>query len=65
MRIDLFVDEPFDFDEEHPAAYVLDLSPHLTAPFVRLDTLIAMKRKAGRPKDIADLAFLQRELRDA
>ena len=57
--IDLFVEEPFDFDEEyaHSEAYMID--PETMVPIVSLKTLIAMKKKAGREKDFADIDALQ------
>jgi hypothetical protein len=60
MRVDLFVEEPFDFDQEYDAATMYDLSAQLAMRVIRLDILIEMKRKAARPKDLADLAFLTR-----
>jgi hypothetical protein len=60
MRIDLFVEEPFDFDREYDGAMSYALSPQLAARYVQLDTLIEMKRKVGRPKDLVDLTYLTR-----
>lgn len=53
--LDLFVTEPFEFSEEHAAAFWQELSPGLMIPVIRLETLLAMKRESGRPKDLADL----------
>ncbi len=53
--LDVFVTEPFDFDAEYRAALVQELATGLTAPFLRLETLLALKRAAGRPKDLADI----------
>jgi len=53
--VDVFVEEPFVFNEEYEKAQVRTLAGGLTARVVSLDTLIEMKRKAGRPKDIGDL----------
>ncbi len=36
----------------------------LDTPFVGLDDLIGMKRKAGRPIDVADIVELERIRRD-
>jgi hypothetical protein len=33
----------------------LELAPGLSIPVIRLETLLAMKRSSGRPKDLADL----------
>jgi predicted nucleotidyltransferase len=53
--LDLFVTEPFVFSEEHDSALWLELAPGLSIPVIRLETLLAMKRSSGRPKDLADL----------
>lgn len=53
--LDVFVYEPFDFNSEWEKAFEQDLGEGLTVSFVRLETLEAMKREAGRPKDLADL----------
>ncbi len=58
--IDVFVYEPFNFQQEYDAAYWVELSDHLKAPMVRYQTLLEMKRDAGRPQDIADVADLER-----
>ncbi|MDZ7683865.1 MAG: hypothetical protein U5O39_01355 [Gammaproteobacteria bacterium] len=57
--IDLFVSEPFDFDEEYAQAATGELLPGLVARFVRLDTLIRMKEAAGREKDLEDVRQLR------
>ena len=36
-----------------------DIAPDLKAAVVRCDTLLAMKRVAGRPQDLADIAELE------
>ena len=53
--LDVFVHEPFDFDEEHRLAMRQELLPGLTVPVIRLETLFRMKQQAGRPKDLADV----------
>ncbi len=53
--LDVFVHEPFDFNHECEQAFHQDFGEGLSVPFVRLETLEAMKREAGRPKDLADL----------
>lgn len=58
-RIDLFVTEPFDFDEEYDLALVGELLPGLPTRFVRLTALIRMKEVAGRAKDIEDIRQLK------
>jgi hypothetical protein len=57
--IDVFVYEPFDFAEEYSAAKWEEIAEELQTPVVRCETLIAMKRVAGRPQDLADVAELE------
>ena len=53
--VDLFVHEPFDFDEEYASAYRQQLAPGVEVPLLCIETLLAMKQVSGRPKDLADL----------
>lgn len=53
--LDIFVSEPFDFEAEFRSALVQEAAPGLSVPFLRLETLLALKRAAGRPKDLADI----------
>lgn len=53
--VDVFISEPFPFEEEWREARREELTPGLTVPYVRLDTLLAMKRAAGRGKDLIDI----------
>ena len=62
--IDLFVDEPFDFDQEYRRALVKPLYGTIDVRFVSLPTLIRMKEAAGRPQDRIDLDYLRRRLED-
>ncbi|HEX8679621.1 MAG TPA: hypothetical protein VF683_06665 [Chthoniobacterales bacterium] len=64
--IDVFIYEPFDFERELAAARYESLSADVRAPIVSYQTLVRMKREAGRPQDLADLADLARiqELKD-
>jgi len=57
--IDVFVTEPFDFDAEYAAAMVEEVAPLVPAHIVRLETLLRLKRQAGRPQDLADIAELR------
>lgn len=57
--VDLFVSEPFDFEEEYRAALVAELSPGVEMRFVRLSTLIEMKEATGRPLDRDDARHLR------
>ena len=66
-RIDLFVEEPFDFDREYDQALIGELLPGLQTRFVCLDALIRMKETAGREKDredIRQLRLLQQDVSD-
>lgn len=58
--IDIFVYEPFDMDREWDKAPRLEWSDDLAVPVVTLETLLVMKREAGRPQDLADIAALER-----
>lgn len=58
--IDVFVSEPFDFAAEHRAAKLFRLTEDLAAPVVSLTALVQMKRDAGRPRDLDDIAELKR-----
>jgi len=58
--IDIFIYEPFDFEIEYAAARRENILGDLEAPIVRFETLIEMKKAAGRPQDLADIADLNR-----
>ena len=58
--VDVFVYEPFDFDAEHAASKRERVTANVKAPVVSLKTLLKMKRAAGRPQDLADIADLER-----
>ena len=57
--VDVFVDEPFDFEREYSVAMQGELAPGLSVRFVSLPTLIAMKEQANRPRDLDDLQHLR------
>ena len=61
--IDVFVTEPFDFDEEYARALVKPLGS-VSVRFVSIPTLVRMKEAAGRPQDRIDIEYL-RKLFDA
>jgi predicted nucleotidyltransferase len=65
--IDVFVYEPFDFAREYAVATRQEIAADLKALVVRCETLIAMKRAAARPRDLADVAELEQihELRQS
>jgi hypothetical protein len=57
--IDVFVSEPFSFDEEYSRALTKPLLTSMHVRFVSLPTLIAMKAAAGRPQDLIDIEHLK------
>lgn len=57
--IDVFVSEPFDFSVEFAAALVEEVAPGVRVRIVRLETLLRLKKEAGRPQDLADIAELR------
>jgi hypothetical protein len=59
-QVDVFVREPFDFDREHDTAPHHEITPGVIARVVGWDTLIQMKKEAGRLKDLADLEMLEK-----
>jgi hypothetical protein len=58
--VDVFAAEPFDFASEYDSAMVQEVAPGVPVRIVRLETLLRLKREAGRPQDLADVAELQR-----
>ena len=58
--VDVFIYEPFAFEDEFSAATWAPVIGSLNAPMVGYDALVAMKRVAGRPQDLIDLAELER-----
>lgn len=59
LRVDLFLEPPFDFDSAESRALRLEVAPGIAVPFVGLDDLLAMKRLAGRPRDLDDIEKLE------
>ena len=57
--IDIFIEEPFDFDRAERDGLRDEIAPNVTATFVGLADLLEMKRKAGRPQDLADIAEVE------
>ncbi|MCC7293932.1 MAG: hypothetical protein IT449_17875 [Phycisphaerales bacterium] len=57
--VDMFVTEPFDFEREYRAALVEELAPGVPLRIARLETSLRLKRQAGRPQDLADIAELR------
>jgi hypothetical protein len=58
--VDVFVHEPFDFAKEYAASRRETVMANIKAPVVSIKTLLKMKRAAGRPRDLADIADLER-----
>ena len=58
--VDIFVYEPFPFDEEYSRSVSLEVADGVFTRFVSLETLVSMKREAGRPQDFEDIAELER-----
>jgi predicted nucleotidyltransferase len=53
--VDLFITEPFDFEEEYRTALLQESAPGLAVRILRLDSLLRMKAEAGRGQDLADI----------
>lgn len=62
--IDLFVEEPFPFDEEYSRALVKPLYGAVKVRFVSIETLIRMKEAAGRAQDRIDIEHLRKTLEE-
>lgn len=58
--VDIFIYEPFEFAAEIGRATEREIYPGLFAKVVTLETLCEMKRAAGRPQDLTDIAELRR-----
>jgi predicted nucleotidyltransferase len=58
FEVDLFVEEPFDFNEAWSSAEAIVVQG-AEVRIVSIDHLIAMKRTAGRPHDLEDIAALE------
>ena len=56
--VDVFVTEPFDFDSEYRQALLEEVAPGAPVRILRLAALVKLKREAGRPQDLADIAEL-------
>ncbi|CAN5238144.1 hypothetical protein BH24PSE2_BH24PSE2_13610 [soil metagenome] len=62
--IDVFVSEPFSFDDEYERSLLKPLYDTILVRFVSIPTLIAMKEKAGRTQDQIDIEHLRMRLDD-
>lgn len=61
--VDLFVEEPFPFDAAYARAIHVDLGTAVVS-VVSIADLIELKRLAGRPNDLQDIAALEALVRD-
>jgi hypothetical protein len=59
IPIDMFVTEPFPFDDEYDRALVKPLHGSFDVRFVSMSTLIRMKEAAGRTQDLIDIQNLK------
>ncbi len=57
--LDIFVTEPFDFEAEYTAAFIQQVDTDIPVRFLQFDSLLAMKRSAGRQRDLADVEELE------
>ena len=58
--IDIFVREPFDFEKEYSHALSYELPSGQTTKVVARQTLLKMKREAGRGQDLIDVEKLEK-----
>jgi predicted nucleotidyltransferase len=58
--IDVFVYEPFDFEREFARAKREMVVSQILAPIVSYDTLLDLKRSAGRSQDLTDIEKLRK-----
>ena len=61
--VDMFVQEPFDFEDEYRRSLAKPLGKVLVR-FVTIPTLIRMKQAADRPQDRIDIEYLRKRLDD-
>ncbi|MGH6894907.1 MAG: hypothetical protein ACREEP_21890 [Dongiaceae bacterium] len=61
--VDMFVQEPFDFEDEYRRSLAKPLGG-IEVRFVTIPTLIRMKEAANRPQDRIDIEYLRKRLED-
>lgn len=61
--VDIFVTDPFPFDEEYRRALIKPLHGDIPVRFVSIPTLIRMKEAADRPQDRIDIEHLRMRLK--
>ena len=60
VPVDVFVESPFDFQKEWDISYQQNLdTDQPSLRFATIDSLIQMKKKAGRPQDLVDIEQLE------
>ena len=57
--LDVFVTEPFDFDEVFEARKQMK-SGNIKIPVISIGHLVEMKEKTGRPQDVSDVFYLKK-----
>lgn len=63
-EIDLFVEEPFPFEEAYRRGIHVDLGGTKVV-VAAIDDLVALKRRAGRPRDLEDVEALEAIARES
>ena len=58
--VDIFVYEPFNFKKELARAKWEPVAGKIRVPIVAYKTLLAMKRRAGRDRDLLDIKALKK-----
>lgn len=58
--IDIFAEEHFDFEVEYARSALLPLEGTAGLRVISLETLLRMKKSAGRDKDLLDIAVLSK-----
>lgn len=59
-RADVFVYEPFDFDQAYEEKKIEKLSDGTNVYVIDIVRLIQMKKLAGRPQDLVDIDYLEK-----
>lgn len=59
LTVDVFVQEPFEFEREYDEAMEAEIVPGLNVRFAQITTLIAMKEATGRARDQDDAQHLR------
>ena len=60
VAIDIFTNEPFQFESEYVQAETKEVAPHIRARVVSVPTLIALKKVADRDQDRIDINKLRK-----